>query len=40
MAAFKKQLEYFVDVKIRGNNVIEKLYAENMPATMSVCCNK
>jgi pyruvate formate-lyase/glycerol dehydratase family glycyl radical enzyme len=29
--AFKKQLEYFVDVKIRGNNVIERLYAEVLP---------
>ena len=39
-AAFKKQLEYFVDVKIRGNNVIEKLYAENMPAPcLSVVTN-
>ena len=30
-AAFRKQLEYFVDVKIRGNNVIERLYAEILP---------
>ena len=38
--AFKKQLEYFVDIKIRGNNVIEKLYAENMPAPcLSVVTN-
>jgi formate C-acetyltransferase len=29
--AFKKQLKYFVDVKIRGNRVIEKLYASLMP---------
>jgi pyruvate formate-lyase/glycerol dehydratase family glycyl radical enzyme len=32
MAAYKKQLNYFVDVKIKGNNVIERLYAEHMPA--------
>nr|WP_296263766.1 trans-4-hydroxy-L-proline dehydratase [uncultured Merdimonas sp.] len=39
-AAFKKQLEYIVDVKIRGNNVIEKLYAEDMPAPcLSVVTN-
>lgn len=39
-AAFKKQMEYFVDVKIRGNNVIEKLYAEDMPAPcLSVVTN-
>lgn len=30
--AFTKQLTYFVDMKVRGNNVIEKLYAEEMPA--------
>jgi pyruvate formate-lyase/glycerol dehydratase family glycyl radical enzyme len=30
--AFKKQLQYFIDVKIKGNNVIERLYAEYMPA--------
>ncbi len=30
--AFRKQLHYFVDVKVRGNNVIERLYAEYMPA--------
>ena len=32
MEAFKKQTAYFIDVDIRGNNVIEKLYAKNMPA--------
>ena len=31
-AAFRKQLHYFVDVKVRGNNVIERLYADYMPA--------
>ncbi|MCP4657689.1 MAG: formate C-acetyltransferase/glycerol dehydratase family glycyl radical enzyme, partial [bacterium] len=30
-AAFKKQLHHFVDVKVRGNNVIERLYAEHLP---------
>lgn len=29
--AFKKQLNYLVDVKIRGNNIIERLYAEHLP---------
>lgn len=29
--AFKKQLNFFVDVKIRGNNIIERLYAEHLP---------
>ncbi len=31
MAAYKKQLKYFVDLKIKGNNIIERLYAENLP---------
>jgi len=31
-AAFKEQLEYFVDIKIKGNNLIERLYAEILPA--------
>jgi formate C-acetyltransferase len=30
-AAFEKQVNYFVDVKVRGNNVIERLYARYMP---------
>ncbi len=30
--AFVQQLQHFVDVKIRGNNVIERLYATYMPA--------
>lgn len=31
-AAFCRQLRHFVDIKVRGNNIIERLYAENMPA--------
>jgi len=30
--AFRRQLRHFIEVKIRGNNVIERLYAEYMPA--------
>ena len=30
--AFRAQVQHFVDIKIRGNNVIERLYAEYMPA--------
>ena len=30
--AFRKQLHHFVDVKVKGNNVIERLYADYMPA--------
>jgi pyruvate formate-lyase/glycerol dehydratase family glycyl radical enzyme len=29
--AFRKQLNHFVDIKIRGNNIIERLYAEYLP---------
>lgn len=32
MEAYKKQLAYFVDLKVKYNNVIERLYAEYMPA--------
>ncbi len=32
MDAYKKQLEYFIDLKIRGNNIIERLFANHMPA--------
>ena len=31
-SAFEKQLKHFVDIKVRGNNVIERLYAAYMPA--------
>lgn len=29
--AFRKQLDYFVDIKIKGNDIIERLYAERLP---------
>ena len=29
--AYKKQLHHFVDIKMRGNNVIERIFAEYMP---------
>ena len=29
--AFKKQLKHFIDIKMRGNRVIERLYATIMP---------
>ncbi len=32
MAAFERQLGHWIDVKVRGNQVIERLYAEQMPA--------
>ena len=32
LEAFKRQLHYFIDIKIRGNNIIERLYANYIPA--------
>jgi pyruvate formate-lyase/glycerol dehydratase family glycyl radical enzyme len=32
LEAYRRQLRHFVDLKIAGNNVIERLYAERMPA--------
>ena len=31
-SAFEKQMRHFIDIKIRGNTVIERLYASYMPA--------
>jgi len=31
MNAYKEQLGYFIDLKIRGNNIIERLFANHMP---------
>jgi formate C-acetyltransferase len=30
--AYRKQLEYFIDIKIIGNNIIEKIYGSYLPA--------
>ena len=32
LAAYEKRLRHFIDIKVRGNNVIERLYAAYMPA--------
>lgn len=32
MAAYRHQLKYFLDLKVQGNSVIERLYATFMPA--------
>ncbi|OQX97097.1 MAG: formate C-acetyltransferase/glycerol dehydratase family glycyl radical enzyme [Bacteroidetes bacterium 4572_117] len=32
MVAYKKQENYFADIKIKGNNIIERLFAKNLPA--------
>ncbi len=40
LSAYKKQLRYFVDLKIQGNNHIERLYAAYLPAPfMSLLIN-
>jgi pyruvate formate-lyase/glycerol dehydratase family glycyl radical enzyme len=31
LSAFKAQVKYFIDIKIRGNNIIEKTFAEWLP---------
>jgi formate C-acetyltransferase len=31
-AAFKNQLHHFIEIKVRGNQLIERMYAENLPA--------
>lgn len=31
MLAFNKQLRYFADIKIRGNNIIERIFSTRMP---------
>ena len=30
--AYRKQLHHFIDIKVRGNNIIERIYARHMPA--------
>ena len=32
LGAYREQLRYFIDLKIKGNNVIERLYARYLPA--------
>ncbi len=32
MQAYKKQLNYFIDIKIKGNNIIERINAKYLPA--------
>lgn len=31
LEAYKKQILYFLDIKVRGSNIIEKIYADSMP---------
>lgn len=38
--AFKKQMKHFIDIKLAGSNVIEKIFAEHMPVPfLSVITN-
>ena len=30
--AYRKQLHHFIDIKVKGNNTIERLYAQHLPA--------
>lgn len=40
LTAYKKQVQYFLDIKIRGSNIIEKIYADSMPVPfLSVITN-
>ena len=32
LAAWEEQLHYFINIKIKGNNIIGKLFADNIPA--------
>ena len=32
LAAYRKQLHRFIEIKVRGNNIIERIYAKYMPA--------
>ena len=32
MGAYKKQLDHFINIKIEGNNIIERIYARYLPA--------
>jgi len=32
LAAYERQLRHFIDIKVRGNNVVERLFAMHMPA--------
>lgn len=31
-SAFEKQLNHFIDIKIKGNNIVERIYAKYMPS--------
>ena len=34
MDAYRKALKHFIDLKIEGNNIVEKIYSETMPSPM------
>jgi len=37
LTAYKKQLNHFIDIKIKGNLIIERMWAENLPAPFMSC---
>jgi len=36
-AAYEAQLQHFIDIKVRGNNIIERLYAQYLPRHSCHC---
>ena len=34
MDAYRKQLHHFIEIKVEGNNIIERIYAKHMPAPL------
>ncbi|MFP4548184.1 MAG: trans-4-hydroxy-L-proline dehydratase [Fidelibacterota bacterium] len=37
LLAYQRQLNYFIDIKIKGNLIIERMWAENLPAPFMSC---
>jgi len=33
MLTLQRQMRYFIEIKLRGNHIIERMYAAMMPAT-------
>ena len=40
MEAYKKQMHYFIDIKVKGNHIIEKLYAKADAFALPFHCNQ
>ena len=37
LLAFSRQLKYFIDIKIRGNNLIERIFSTHLPVPFYLC---